>query len=821
MPGAVAERFDFFLSRRGSIAAVAQEVADVLTAADYKVFVQDYDIARGASFVEKMHEGVKNARDLVILFTADYLQSPYTRKEFTSFEAERLQDERDRHIVVLRCDDAPLRGLLADTVYQDLVGVAEPEERKRRILAAAERRSSTERPQRRRGRRFVGVPPYLPGFTGRTAELDRLDAILTQDRRVAVTRVGRAAVQGMGGVGKTTLAVEYANRFRNVYDGVWWCSSETRAGLLASLAALAKELEAASAEEADVEKAAHAALRALAEQGDVWLLVYDNATAPAEIKELLPAAGARVLITSRFPDWKNWADEVSLDVLPIAEAITFLENRAERKDEAGARTLGEALDRLPLALDHAATTCLWTQMSFAAYAAEASRLIESAPDDAPYPRSVSATFSLAIEDAAKQCPAAETLMAFLAYCAPERIPMSLVEGAIDDEIERAAALAALSKVSLVKRDPFEDGTPAVTVHRLVQAVARARSEAKGAARGALSRVIAWLARIYPNDGRSNSASWPQRAQLTPHLLASCEIKMADSPTNSTCAVLLARAGEYFLGRAAYDEARPLLERALSIAEKVRGPEHPETATRLTNLAILLQEKGDLAGARPLLERALAIREKVFGSEHPDTGLSLNDLGLLLQDQGDLARARSLLERALAISNRVLGPTHPETAVSLNNFAGLLYAQGNFAGARTLFERALAIREKELGPGHPDIAPNLNNLAGILEYQGELAGARTLFERALALSEKSLGPEHPVVARNLFNLARLLYAQGNFAGAQPLFERALAIFEKVLGPEHPDTAAVRKGLADLRGPGRFWYWLLDRFWSWLLIKLSRL
>ena len=282
-----------------------------------------------------MHEAVKNARDLIILFTGDYEASPYTRKEFTSFEAERLRDERERHIVVLRCDDAPLRGLLADSVYQDLVGVAEPEERKRRILAAAERRSSAERPQRRRGRTFVGVPPRIAGFTGRADELDRLDAILTQDRPAAVTQVGRAAVQGMGGVGKTTLAVEYANRFRNLYDGVWWCPAETRAGLMTSLAALAIELEVASPEEADIEKAAKAALRRLAEQGDIWLLVYDNVASPEEIADLLPAAGARVLITSRFSDWSEWADEVSLDVLPIAEAVAFLDGSRRTQRRSG------------------------------------------------------------------------------------------------------------------------------------------------------------------------------------------------------------------------------------------------------------------------------------------------------------------------------------------------------------------------------------------------------------------------------------------------------------------------------------------------------
>jgi hypothetical protein len=121
-----------------------------------------------------MDNGIRNARGLIILFSGDYERSPYTRKEFTSFEAERLQDERERHIVVLRCEDAPLRGLLADVVYQDLVGVADPDERKRRILAAAARRSSAERPQRRRGRTFIGVPPRIASFTGRADELDKL-----------------------------------------------------------------------------------------------------------------------------------------------------------------------------------------------------------------------------------------------------------------------------------------------------------------------------------------------------------------------------------------------------------------------------------------------------------------------------------------------------------------------------------------------------------------------------------------------------------------------------------------------------------------------
>ena len=123
MPSGPGEHYDFFLSRRGSVAAIAQEVEQVLAEKGYSVLTQDYDIPLASSFVEKMHEGVINSRDLIVLFTHDYLQSAYTRKEFTSFEAERAQSQEERHIIVLRCEDMPLRGLLADNVYQDLVGI--------------------------------------------------------------------------------------------------------------------------------------------------------------------------------------------------------------------------------------------------------------------------------------------------------------------------------------------------------------------------------------------------------------------------------------------------------------------------------------------------------------------------------------------------------------------------------------------------------------------------------------------------------------------------------------------------------------------------
>ena len=248
----------------------------------------------------------------------------------------------------------------------------------------------------------------------------------------------------------------------------------------------------------------------------------------------------------------------------------------------------------------------------------------------------------------------------------------------------------------------------------------------------------------------------------------------------------------------YAKAEPLFQRALAITEKALGPEHPDTAQCLNNLAALNHGQGLYAKAEPLLQRALAIREKVLGPEHPDTAISLNNLAGLNYSQGLYAKAEPLYQRALSIREKALGPEHPDTANSLNNLAELHNAQGLYAKAEPLLQRALAIREKALGAEHPDTAQILNNLAGIYNNQGLYAKAEFLLQRTLAIREKALGPEHPDTAASLNNLALLFDNQGLYAKVEPLYQRSLAIQEKALGPEHPATATSLNNLASLYG-----------------------
>ena len=403
-----------------------------------------------------------------------------------------------------------------------------------------------------------------------------------------------------------------------------------------------------------------------------------------------------MLITSRFSDWSEVADEVALDVLPPEEAVALLQSRTGRSDAAGAKTLAEALGRLPLALDHAAAYCKRTQMRFGDYATKASSLIAAAPRGAGYPRSVAATFDLAITEAVTQCPAAEALMAYLAQCAPERIPMTLVEGAVEDEAERMKALAALAEVSLVKHDPFEDGTPAVTVHRLVQAVARARSEATEWTPYAIARLIARLMEIYPADTARDPLSWPLFAQIAPHLFA-----LRDA----------------------------LFDRAMANRETALGPEQPDAAYSLHSLAWVLQGQDDLAGTGPLYERALAIHEEVLAPGRADAATSLNDLAFVLwRDQRDFAGARPLFERALAIYEKALGPKHQSTNRARLSLFRFLLLIGPPTATLALSEAALAAHDNAFGPGHAWTKDSARVTADALDALGRTEEAKALREK---------------------------------------------------------------------------------------------
>ncbi|MHB9072084.1 MAG: CHAT domain-containing protein [Desulfobaccales bacterium] len=269
---------------------------------------------------------------------------------------------------------------------------------------------------------------------------------------------------------------------------------------------------------------------------------------------------------------------------------------------------------------------------------------------------------------------------------------------------------------------------------------------------------------------------------------------ADDPLEEARALNQQAVELYQAGRS--QEALPLFQQALKIREKALGPEHPDIAVSLQNVAALYQVMGTYEPALPLYLRAIKIWEKTVGPEHPDTASSLSNLAMLYNDMGAYDQALTLYQRALKIREKTLGPEHPDTAVSLNNLAVLFEDMGAYDQALPLFQRSLKNREKTLGPEHPDTAVALHNLAGLYRVMGSYEKALPLHQRANMIWEKALGPEHPNTASGLNELAMLYHIMGTYEQALPLFQRVLKIREQALGPEHPDTAGSLQNVATL-------------------------
>jgi tetratricopeptide (TPR) repeat protein len=793
---------DVFVSYTGADQAWAEWIAEQLEDAGYTTLLQAWDFRPGSDFLHQMQQATSSAQRTVAVLSPAYFGSKFGGAEWRAAFAKDPTGELGL-LVPVRVQDFQPPGLLASRIYIDLFGLDEAAAatRLRTGLGQGRTRPPGRRPFPGQGApggvsRYPGrlpaifaVPPRNPNFVGRTKLLNALRGLLQTGDPDPIVRAG--AVHGLGGVGKTQLAIEYAHRFAADYGLVWWVPAEQPLAIPGRLAALARRM--GLAELTDQEAQLSLLWEELGRR-ERWLLIFDNAEHPRGLGHYRPPVGrGQVLVTSRNPAWGAMATPLPVEVLPRVESVAFLRTRAGGQ-KAAAEELAEALGDLPLALEQAAAYLEQTRMSLPEYLGllgeRAGELLElGEPTD--HPDTVATTWALSLAKARAEAPAAEDLVALCAFLAPDDIPRSLptehtqllpksLRQATRDQLAYARLVGVLGRYSLVTVS--EDS---LALHRLVQTWVRARLDRQTQRRWAAVAVRLLSAAFQAEH--SNTQAWPAYARLLPHALTAAGYAEALDVELEAAAQVLNDAGLYLSQRATYDEARDLFERALTIRRRVLGGDHPDTMWSLTNLALVLRDQGDLEGARGRHERTLEVRRRVLGENHPDTASSLNNLATVLAEQGHLDRARDLHEQALAIRQQELGLDHLDTAQSLNNLARILHDQRDFHRAHDLHEQALAIRQRELGENDPQTAQSLTNLARVLRDEGDLKGAQGLHERALAAREHVLGEAHPDTAQSLNNLARVRLDLRDLDGARSLAERALAIRQRALGDDHPQTA----------------------------------
>lgn len=689
-----------------------------------------------------------------------------------------------------------------------------------------------------------------PFFTGRSDLLTTLHEQLNKGQQAAFVQF--QALTGLGGIGKTQIAIEYAYRYRGEYYAVFWVRAASHDTLVADFVEMAHLLQLPERDAPEHPGVVNAAKCWLSQHTN-WLLILDNADDLALVADFLPTGGAgHLLLTTRTQATGKIASSIPVEKMEQREGVLLLLHRAKllaanapfdtisRATHTQAQVIAQALDGLPLALDQAGAYIEETSCSLAEYLdlfrTYQSALLSQPGDIVPYPYTVTNAWSLSLQKVAQVNPAAADLLRLCAFLDPDTIPEAILTdgasvlgpalGAIATNALRFnEAIQVLRGFSLIKRDAE---ARLLNIHRLVQAVLREGMDAQTQQMWA-ERAVRAVNATFPEVDFPN---WGHCQQCLPHAQLCAKLINQYDFTFPEAARLLHYAGSYLYERGLYGQGEPLLQQAMALRERILGLEHPDTALTLNHLANLYREASQYEQAEPLYQRALMIYEKALGPESPNLSTALYELAYLYYRQGQYELAAACVERAMTIRQKVFGldfvnerPVlhqtqrlygqaeqlfrraetvaqrafeydQPFIAMTLSYLAIAYREEGYYKQAEFLLQGVLAIREQMLGPNHPDTATDIKLLAQLYHLQALYEQAEPLYQRALVIYEQTLGTEHPDTATCLTNLARLYDDQGKYEQAEPLYQRAGAIREKKLGPEHPDTIAVLKRYTEL-------------------------
>lgn len=684
-----------------------------------------------------------------------------------------------------------------------------------------------------------GLPPRNAYFAGRLEILSQIRATLENGNRAAVLP---HTLHGLGGVGKTQVALEYAYRHSAFYDLIFWIVADDEQTIRRSIISLGKVLGLPDTSDAQYMIDSTLDEIRAGRQHPRWLLVFDNAADPKTVQRYLPGGDGHILITSRNIEWRSASTTfVEVDVFTLDECSAFLERRWPELTPEQAVTLSNRLGRLPLALNQAAAFHAETGMPLATYLENYDELVSAVTQTVPsdYPEPVAATWRLAFDRLTETSPAAAQLLQLCCFLSSEPIAVPMLRAgrgaalrpelkqALQNELSFRRAVQELGRYALAQFDAKRDF---ITVHSLVRAVLRDSLDVdeRQAAQHLAHEVLAFANPGDPDKGET----WARHRQIAPHVLPAGVVHSDDEHVRQ----ILIDQIRFAFSIGDYETSRRLAEHALEHWRSRLGPDDVMTLRARFHLGNALRNLGEVEQARREIQETHSQLARTLGPDHEYSLAVANSLGAHLRFLGEFKQAYAqdaeTLERHRAATNiderstlramnnlavdlRLLGDfeaaralddesvrqrmaadvssSDPDTLHGVNNLVRDLIGLGRYREALALQADRLSLYEARLGQ-HRLLLTAHRNQAIIFRRLGDHAAALRLAEADERAARQARGPRHETTLAAAATLFNTLRARGDLVAARELGEQTLAGYEEVFVRDHPYTLACKVNLA---------------------------